>query len=99
MINYIKSKSEKERAFLGILGCVILLLSGYFILNVVSVQEEPPLGNTFTIFIGSTLISIGVLGIVLILKFLYDYNKKKKKREARRKKHKLYFLKKEKDKL
>jgi hypothetical protein len=56
-------------------------------------MEDPPLGNTIYILIGSLLVFLSVLGIFLILKYIYDSKKKKERRQRRRKNHKLFYLK------
>lgn len=94
MIKYLMSKSVAERGLIGIVFCLVLFSFGYFfVLNYVSTLEDPPLGNTIYILLGSTFSIMSVLGIVLILKYLYDYKKKKERRERKRKKHKLFYLK------
>ena len=88
------SKSVTERSIFGIICCVILFAFGYFfVLNYVSTMEEPPLGNTIYILLGSTLSIVSVLGFLLILKFLYDHKKRKERKERKRQKHKLFYLK------
>ncbi|MES2411013.1 MAG: hypothetical protein V4535_06170 [Bacteroidota bacterium] len=94
MINYLMSKSVPERGIIGIICCIILFAFGYFfVLNYVSTMEDPPLGNTIYILLGSTLSMVSVLGIILILKSLYDYKKRKMRKERKRQKHKLFYLK------
>lgn len=94
MIKYFMSKSTEQRGLIGIVCCVILFSFGYFfILNYVSTLEKPPLGNTIYILLGSTISIIAILGILLIIKFLYDHKKKKKRKERKRRKHKLFYLK------
>lgn len=94
MLKYFMSKSVAERGLIGIICCVIGFAFGYFfVLNYVSVLEDPPLGNTVYIMIGSTVSIISVLGFILILKFLYDHKKKQERKERKRKKHKLFYLK------
>lgn len=94
MIKYFMSKSATERGLIGIVFCVILFAFGYFfVLNYVSTMEDPPLGNTIYILLGSTFSIVSILGIVVILKFLYDHKKKKERKERKRKKHKLFYLK------
>lgn len=94
MIKYLMSKSVVERGLIGIICCVILFAFGYFfVLNYVSTMEEPPLGNTIYILLGSTFSIVSILGIVLILKSLYNYKKRKERKERKREKHKLFYLK------
>ncbi|MGC4040163.1 MAG: hypothetical protein QM710_05065 [Flavobacterium sp.] len=94
MIKYFMSKSVTERGLIGIVFCIILFAFGYFfVLNYVSTLEKPPLGNTIYILLGSTFSIVSVLGVVLILKYLYDHKKRKERKERKRKKHKLFYLK------
>lgn len=94
MIKYFMSRSMLERGIIGIIFCILLFAFGYFfILNYVSTLERPPLGNTLYILLGSTFSIVSLLGIVLIIKYLYDYKKRKLRKERKRKKHKLFYLK------
>ena len=94
MLRILKSKKEKDRAILGIVICCLLLVIGYVVLNYISTLEDPPLGHTFYILLGLSLIAIGGVGILIIIKYLYDIKKKKRNREIKRRKHKMVFLKK-----
>lgn len=94
MIKYLMSKSVVERALIGIIFCIVVFVFGYFfVLNRISTMEDPPLGNTIYILIGSTLSVVSILGIIVILKYLYDYKKKQERRQRKRKKHQLFYLK------
>ena len=93
MIEYIMSKRLHERALIGIGACIVIFILGYYILEHISTMEDPPLGNTINIIIGSALIFSSGLGILLIIKYIYDSKKKKERRERRRKKHKIFYLK------
>jgi hypothetical protein len=94
MIKYFMSKSIAERGLIGIICCIILFAFGYFfVLNYVSTMEDPPLGNTLYILLGSTFSIVSILGIIVILKYLYDHKKRKERKERKRKKHKLFYLK------
>jgi len=93
MIKYVMSKSLNQRGLIGIGLCGIVFFIGYYILNYISTMEDPPLGNTIYILIGSLLVFLSVLGIFLILKYIYDSKKKKERRQRRRKNHKLFYLK------
>ena len=70
-----KSKNFTKRLLLCFAGIVI----GYYMLNVIAAQEEPPLGNTFHIVIGCVFIAVSAIGMAVILKEKY-FPKKKKKR-------------------
>jgi len=93
MLKYIMSRRLYERGLIGIALCVVVFFIGQFVLNKISIMENPPLGNTIYILIGSTLKFTSVLGVVLILKYIYDSKKKKERRERKRRKHKLFYLK------
>lgn len=94
MIKYLMSKSVVERGLIGIICCAILFAFGYFfVLNYVSTMEDPPLGNTVYIMLGSTISIVSILGIIVIFKYLYDHKKRKERKERKRKKHKLFYLK------
>jgi len=93
-MKYFMSRSIMERGIIGILLCILVFAFGYFfILNHVSTLEKPPLGNTLYILLGSTFSIVSVLGIAVIIKFLYDYKKRKTRKERKRKKHKIFYLK------
>ncbi len=87
------SKKDKEKALWGILFSIIVFAIGYYVLNYIATLEEPPLGNTIHILIGSTFMAVGTLGVILIIKNLYDKMKRKKRKESKRRKHKVVFLK------
>jgi len=95
MLNFLKNKKENEKVLIGIGICILIILFGYIVLNYASSKEDLFLGHTFFILIGTTLIAVGGLGIVLLLKYLYDYRRRQKRKELKRKKHKITFLKKE----
>lgn len=94
MIKYLTSKSVSKRGLIGIICCIILFLFGYFfVLNYVSTMEDPPLGNTIYIVIGSTLSIISILGFLLILRYLLNQKRRKERKDRRRRSHKLVYLK------
>lgn len=92
MIKYIMARRLYERGLIGIALCIVVFIIGYFVLNKISTMEDPPLGNTIYILIGSTLTFTSVLGVILIVKYIYDSKKKKERRERKRRKHKLFYL-------
>lgn len=93
MIKYIMSKRLHERALIGISVCIVIFILGYYILEHISTMEDPALGNTIYILIGSAFMFSSGLSILLIIKYIYDSKKKKERRERRRKKHKIFYLK------
>jgi uncharacterized BrkB/YihY/UPF0761 family membrane protein len=83
-----------ERGLIGIIFCILLFAFGYFyVLNHVSTLEKPPLGNTLYILIGSTLSIVSILGIAVIIRYLYNHKKRKLRKARKRSKHKLLYLK------
>ncbi|MGV9003626.1 hypothetical protein [Flavobacterium sp.] len=95
MLKLLKLNSEKERAILGVVICIISSIGGYFLLKFISTKENPPFGHTIYIIMGTSFMAIGGVGIVAIMKYLYDLNKREKRKQIKRKKHKIIFLKKE----
>ena len=95
MLKSLKTNIDKERGILGILICIVLSLAGYFLLKFISTKENPPFGHTIYIIIGTSFLAIGGVGIIVILKYLYDLNKMNKRKEIKRRKHKIVFLKKD----
>lgn len=87
------SKRTQDRCFIGIGICIVVFILGYIVLNHISTMEDPPLGNTIYILLGSTLTFLSILGLILILKFMYDTKKREERRERKRRKHKLFYLK------
>lgn len=95
MLDFLKNKKESEKVLIGIGICTLIILFGYTALYYASSKEDLFLGHTFFILIGTTLVAVGGLGIVLLLKYLYDYRRRQKRKELKRKKHKITFLKRE----
>jgi len=73
-----------QKGLIGIAVCIFFFALGYIILNYISTMENPPLGITFNILIGSTLCLLSILGFVLIIKYLYKTKNKYKKRLHRK---------------
>ncbi len=92
MIKYIMSKRTLDRCLIGLGLCIVVFILGYIVLNYISTMEHPPLGHTIYILIGSTLTFLSILGVILILKYMYDAKKKAARKERKRKKHKLFYL-------
>ncbi len=80
--------TEQTKSFLGIALCVVAFLLGQVLLEVVSKLEDPPLGNTFYIILGCTLMVGSLLGIYFIIQHLRRLRRKK----LRRKKSNIVFL-------
>ena len=88
------SKSVNERGLIGIAFCVLLFIFGYFfVLDYISTMEDPPLGTTIYILVGSSLSVLSILGIIVIVKYFYDYKKKETRKARKRKSQKLFYLK------
>lgn len=98
LTDFIKSKRLKDRAIVGSVVAILLILIGFFVLDFIAVMEKPPIGNTFFILIGLVLVASGFLIFIFIFKQLYNENRRIKRRKIRHKKHKIYYLKPEKEK-
>ena len=75
------SKSRKVKSILNIkiiLSCIAFFILGYYLLNHVSVMENPFLGNTFHIILGCILMAISILIIGITVK--KEFFPKKRKR-------------------
>ena len=81
-------KKERKRCFISIALCAVGFLVGLFSLEFISKLESPPLGNTFYIIIGCTLMVLSVFGVYLLIKHLIGLNKT----ERRRKNNPVLFL-------
>jgi uncharacterized protein YneF (UPF0154 family) len=92
MLKYILSRKLIERGLYGIVLCVLSFLGGQFILNKISTMEDPPFGNTIYILIGNLFVFGSLLGFFILLKYMYDENKKEKRKVNKRKSHKIYYL-------
>ncbi|MFD0778776.1 hypothetical protein ACFQZF_10055 [Flavobacterium myungsuense] len=74
-------KSRKIKSNLNIkiiLICIVFFILGYYLLNHVSVMENPFLGNTFHIILGCILMAVSTLIIVITVK--KEFFPKKRKR-------------------
>lgn len=81
-------KKERKRCFIGIGLCIAGFILGLICLEVISKLEDPPLGNTFYIIIGCTLMVLSVFGVYLLVKHLRSL----RKTERRRKNNPVLFL-------
>lgn len=59
-------------------SCVIAIFLGYYILNYVAALEKPPIGATFNIVLGCTLIAVSA--IILLYTIKRQYFRKSRKR-------------------
>ena len=75
-------KKERKRCFIGIGLCVIGFILGLFCLEFISKLENPPLGNTFYIIIGCSLMVFAVFGIYLLMKHLRQLAKTERRRKS-----------------
>lgn len=80
--------TEQNKSFLGIALCVATFLLGQILLEVVSKLEDPPLGNTFYIILGCTLMVGSLLGIYFLVKHIRHI----RRRKLRRKHNNIVFL-------
>lgn len=75
------SKNRKIKRTLNIkiiLICIVFFILGHYLLNHVSVMENPFLGNTFHIILGCVLMAVSTLIIVITVK--KEFFPKKRKR-------------------
>jgi len=71
-------KARKKRNNITILVCFIAFLIGYYLLNYVAAMEEPPLGATFNIVLGCTIMAITTIVFVYTVKKQYFPQKRKR---------------------
>ncbi len=73
-------KRDKSKTFTKqILLCCAGIIIGYYMLNYIAIQEDPPLGNTFHIVVGCVFIAVSAIGLGFTIKEKY-FPKKKRKR-------------------
>lgn len=72
---YSRRDKRKKKQILVFVACIIFGI-GYYFLNVVSTIFEVPLGNTFHVILGCTLMAISGLYIIYAIKQLYFTKKK-----------------------
>ncbi len=58
--------------------CIIAFFIGYYILNYVSSLEKPPVGATFNIILGCTIIAVSILILIFTVKRQYFPKKRKR---------------------
>ncbi|MFN8273448.1 MAG: hypothetical protein U0X58_01055 [Flavobacteriaceae bacterium] len=69
-------REKKKRNNNIILACFLSLFVGHYILNYVAAIEDPPLGVTFNIVLGCTIIAIA--GIIMFITIKRQYFPKKR---------------------
>ncbi len=72
---YSRRDKRKKKQILIFVACIIFGI-GYYFLNVVSTIFEVPLGNTFHVILGCTLMAMSGLYIIYSIKQLYFTKKK-----------------------
>lgn len=74
-----RSKRErKKRNNSIILVCIVAFYLGYYILNYVAALEKPPIGATFNIVLGCTIIAVSL--IILLYTVRRQFFPKRRKR-------------------
>ncbi len=58
--------------------CIIAFFIGYYILNNVAALEHPPIGATFNIILGCTIIAVSILILIFTVKRQYFPKKRKR---------------------
>ena len=71
-------KARKNRNNITILVCIMAFLIGYYLLNYVASMEKPPLGASFNIVIGCTIMAITSIVFVYTVKKQYFAKKRKR---------------------
>lgn len=72
---YSRKDRRKKKLILVLLSCIIFG-TGFYFLNVVSRQFEVPLGNTFHVIFGCTLMAISGIYIIYTVRQLFFTKKK-----------------------
>lgn len=72
-----RSERKKKKLLLVLVSCFIFGI-GYYFLNEVSTWFEVPLGNTFHVILGCTLMAISGIYIGYTIKQLYFTKKRKR---------------------
>ncbi|RZJ65247.1 MAG: hypothetical protein EOO50_14565 [Flavobacterium sp.] len=75
-------KEERKRSYQGFGLCLLVFLIGLFMLNVISITENPILGNAFYIIIGWLFMLLSVIGVCLIIHYLYKLKRRERKRKS-----------------
>ncbi len=71
-------KARKKRNNIAILVSVLGFLVGYYILNYVAAMEKPPLGATFNIVLGCTIMAVTTMVLIFLVKKQYFPKKRKR---------------------
>jgi hypothetical protein len=71
-------KARKNRNYIIILVCIVSFLIGYYLLNYVAPMEKPPMGATFNIVLGCSIMAITTLVFVYTVKKQYFPKKRKR---------------------
>jgi hypothetical protein len=74
-------REKKKRSNNIILACFLSLFVGHYILNYVAAIEEPPLGVTFNIVLGCTIIAVA--GIIMFITIRRQYFPKKRNNKTK----------------
>lgn len=75
MATYNRQDRKKKKLLWVFVACIIFGI-GYYFLNVVSTKFEVPLGNTFHIIFGCTLMAVSGIYIIYNLKKIYFTKRK-----------------------
>ncbi len=78
MSSYKSRKEKRNHNFKVIVISIFLFGLGYYILNYISAQENPFLGNTFHIILGCIMMAVSGIFFFLSIKELF-FSKKRKK--------------------
>ena len=72
----VSRRDKKKKKILFVFAACIIFGVGYYFLHVVSTKFEVPLGNTFHVILGCTLMAISGIYIIYTIKKLFFVKKK-----------------------
>lgn len=73
-------RARKNRNYTVIGVCFVTFFVGYYILNYVASMEKPPLGATFNIVLGCTIMAVtGLVGVFTVKKQFFPKKRKRTK--------------------
>lgn len=75
-------KERRRRNNLIMLFCIVAFFLGYYILNSIAALEHPPMGVTFNIVLGCTIIAVSALILIYTIKKQYFPKKRKRTRHV-----------------
>lgn len=71
-------RARRKRNLITMLVSFVTFFVGYYLLNFVAALEKPPLGDTFNIVLGCSIMAVTALVLVLTIKKQYFPKKRKR---------------------